>query len=245
VKVIGLTGGIATGKSTVASLLRQLGAKIIDADELAREVVRPGQEAWQNVVDAFGKEILREDKTINREMLRKIVFEDNKARELLESIIHPRVRALAEQNIRQLAAEAAEIVVYEAPLFFEKQVHLWIRPVILVACDPETQKQRLRERDRLSEREIQQHLEAQMSLDEKRQAAIPVREALHEEAHRLVDETPPGLCHFSEDHRRTFSEAVLLSSYFPSSVGYAGASAGISLSKSSNCSRISSMAFSS
>lgn len=170
-KVIGLTGGIATGKSTVASLLRQLGAKIIDADELAKELVQPGQQGWREVVDAFGQGILRKDKNINREKLRKIVFEDSKARERLEAIIHPRVRALAEQKIRQLEGEGAETAVYEAPLFFEKQVHLWIRPVILVACDSATQKQRLRKRDRLSEREIQQHLKAQMSLDEKRKLA--------------------------------------------------------------------------
>lgn len=169
--MIGLTGGIATGKSTVAALLQELGATIVDADELAREIVQPGQEAWQNIVEAFGAGILHNDKTINREKLRKIVFEDREARERLESIIHPRIRMLAEQKIQQLAAEGAETIIYEAPLFFEKQAHLWIRPVILVACDSAIQKQRLQERDRLSDREIQQHLEAQMSLAEKRKLA--------------------------------------------------------------------------
>jgi dephospho-CoA kinase len=169
--LIGLTGGIASGKSTVAALLQELGAKIVDADELAREIVQPGQETWQDIVEAFGTEILQKDKTINREKLRKIVFEDREARERLESIIHPRIRMLAEQKIQQLAAEGAETVVYEAPLFFEKQAHLWIRPVLLVACDSGIQKQRLRERDRLSDREIRQHLEAQMSLNEKRKLA--------------------------------------------------------------------------
>lgn len=169
--MIGLTGGIGTGKSTVAALLRELGARIVDADELAREIVQPGQEAWQNIVDAFGPGILHKDKTIDREKLRKIVFEDGEARERLESIIHPRIRTLAEQRIQQLAAEGAETIVYEAPLFFEKKAHLWIRPVLMVACDSAIQKQRLRERDRLSEREIEQHLRAQMSLDEKRKLA--------------------------------------------------------------------------
>ena len=171
VKVIGLTGGIATGKSTAASMLRQLGAKIIDADELAREIVEPGQEAWQEIVAAFGREIVREDKSIDREKLRKKVFADPQARKRLESITHPRIRTLGQQRIQQLAAEGAEIVVYMAPLLFENQVQLWLRPVILVACDPATQKRRLQKRDRLNKKEIEQHLKAQMPLDEKRQLA--------------------------------------------------------------------------
>jgi dephospho-CoA kinase len=171
VKVIGLTGGIATGKSTVASMLLDLGAKVIDADELAREIVQPGQEAWKEIVDAFGSGILRQDRTIDREKLRKIIFQDEAARKKLESITHPRIRALAQAKIQQLATEETDLIVYEAPLLFENQVHLWVHPVILVACDPEIQKRRLRERDGLDEEEIQRHLKAQMPLQEKRQLA--------------------------------------------------------------------------
>ncbi len=170
-KLVGLTGGIATGKSSVASMLSQLGARIIDADELAREIARPGQETWQEIVDAFGREILREDKFIDREKLRKKIFRDTTARKRLESITHPRIRSLAQQRMQQLAAEGAKIVVYMAPLLFENQVHLWLRPVILVACDVATQKRRLQKRDGLSEDEIKQHLQAQMSLEEKRKLA--------------------------------------------------------------------------
>jgi dephospho-CoA kinase len=170
-KLIGLTGGIATGKSTVASMLRDLGAKIVDADELARDIVQPGQEAWQDIVSAFGAEILREDKTIDREKLRKIVFQNETVRRRLESITHPRIRALAERRIQKLAAEGAKVTIYEAPLLFENQVHLWLRPVILVACDSETQKRRLQKRDHLTEKEVEQHLKAQMSLDQKRKLA--------------------------------------------------------------------------
>ena len=170
-KLIGLTGGIATGKSSVAAMLSQLGARIIDADELAREIAHPGQEAWQEIVEAFGQEVLREDKSIDREKLRKIVFKDTTARNRLESITHPRIRSLAQQRMQQLAAEGAKIVVYMAPLLFENQVHLWLRPVILVACDAATQKRRLQKRDGLNDEEIQQHLKAQMSLEEKRKLA--------------------------------------------------------------------------
>jgi dephospho-CoA kinase len=171
VKVIGLTGSIATGKSTVASMLQKLGAKIIDADELAREIVKPDQEAWKEIVEVFGSGILRKDRSLNREKLRKIVFADQRSRKRLESITHPRIRALAKERIEKLAAEGADIIIYEAPLLFENQVHLWLRPVILVASDSETQKRRLRERDRLSESEIRNHLEAQMPLEEKAKLA--------------------------------------------------------------------------
>ncbi len=170
-KLVGLTGGIATGKSAVTSMLRQLGARIIDADELAREIVEPGREAWREIVEAFGREMVRADQTIDREKLRKIIFADPQARNRLESITHPRIRALAQERIGQLAAEGAELVIYAAPLLFENQVHLRLRPVILVACAATLQKQRLQIRDGLSEEEAGRHLQAQMNLEEKRKLA--------------------------------------------------------------------------
>ena len=170
-RVIGLTGGIASGKSTVAALFRELGAIIVDADQIAREIVEPGQDAWQEIVNSFGTEILHPDKSLNRDKLRKIVFASEQARKQLQSITHPRIRSLAQQRIAQLAAQGAEIVIYEAPLFFENGVHQWLRPVILVACDIETQRSRLATRDRLSAEEIQQHLDAQMPLAKKMELA--------------------------------------------------------------------------
>ncbi len=170
-KLLGLTGGIATGKSTVSTLLKRLGAKVIDADELAREVVRPGQEAWREIIDAFGPTVVTEEGSIDRKRLRKIIFHDPAARKRLESILHPRIRALARERIQALSAEGHEIIIYEAPLLFETQAHHWLRPVILVACDEMTQRKRLRERDGLSEKEIAEHLSAQMSLEDKRQLA--------------------------------------------------------------------------
>lgn len=170
-KLIGLTGGIAAGKSAVATMLQRLGAKIIDADELAREIVEPGQEAWREIIAAFGREIIRQDQSIDREKLRKKVFEDEQARKRLESITHPRIRTLAQQKIQQLAREGAEIIVYVVPLLFENRLHLWLRPVILVACDSAIQKERLQKRDKLNEGEIRRHLEAQMGLEEKKKLA--------------------------------------------------------------------------
>jgi dephospho-CoA kinase len=171
VKLIGLTGGIASGKSTVATILKQLGATVINADELSREVVQPGNEACKEIVGTFGADILQSDQTLDRKKLRTMVFNSPEARKKLEAIIHPKVRALAEERIRELAAAGCSIIVYEVPLLFEGQLHLWLRPVILVASDINTQKQRLRDRDHLTDIEAQQHIDAQMSLDEKRKLA--------------------------------------------------------------------------
>lgn len=170
-KLVGLTGGIASGKSTVAAILRRLGASIINADELSREVVQPGQDAWNDIIRSFGSDILQEDTTLDRKKLRTIVFDNPEARKKLEAIVHPRVRALAEKRISELAASGSSIIVYEVPLLFEGQIHLWLRPVILVASNIETQRKRLLERDHLTELEAQQHLDAQMSLEEKRKLA--------------------------------------------------------------------------
>jgi dephospho-CoA kinase len=171
VQLIGLTGGIASGKSTAAAILRRLGAAVVNADELSREAVRPGNQAWQEIVHAFGPSVLLEDQALDRKKLRRMVFDNPGARQRLESIIHPKVRALAEKRICELEAAGNAIIVYEVPLLFEGQLQLWLRPVILVACDATTQKQRLRERDHLSDEEAQRHLDAQMSLDEKRRLA--------------------------------------------------------------------------
>jgi dephospho-CoA kinase len=171
VKLIGLTGGIASGKSTVSAILRRLGAKIIDADALARQIVEPHQPAWNEIVGAFGKEILQSDQTLDRKKLRKLVFDEPNARKKLEAITHPRIRRLAQKKIAESAATGAPLVVYEAPLFFETGIHVWLRPVVLVACETATQNRRLQQRDNLTEAEIEQHLGAQMSLEEKRKLA--------------------------------------------------------------------------
>lgn len=170
-KLIGLTGGIASGKSTVARILKRLGAAIVDADALAREVVEPGNDAWKDIVEAFGAEVLQPDQTLDRQKLRATIFNNSAARKKLEAIIHPRVRALAEERIHQHAAAGYEIVVYEVPLLFEGNLHEWLRPVVLVACDLEIQKRRLQERDVLSVEASQRHIDAQLSLAEKRRLA--------------------------------------------------------------------------
>jgi dephospho-CoA kinase len=171
VKLVGLTGGIASGKSTVAKILERLGAAVINADDLSREVVEPGKVAWQEIIDAFGTGVLQPDQTLDRQKLRTVIFSDRDGRKKLEAIIHPRVRALAEERIREHTAAGYSIIVYEVPLLFEGKLHEWLRPVILVACDVDTQRSRLQERDHLTQTEAQKHIDAQMSLAEKRRLA--------------------------------------------------------------------------
>jgi dephospho-CoA kinase len=171
VKLVGLTGGIASGKSTVAKILERLGAAIVNADVLAREVVEPDQEAWKDIVARFGPDVLQPDQTLDRQKLRRVIFNDPDARKELEAIIHPRVRALAEQKFRQHGAAGFAIVVYEVPLLFEAKIHQWLRPVILVACDVETQRRRLEQRDQIDSAAAQKIIDAQMSLEEKRRLA--------------------------------------------------------------------------
>jgi dephospho-CoA kinase len=171
VKLVGLTGGIASGKSTVARILKDLGAAIVDADALSREVVSPGQDGWHEIVATFGREVLQADQTLDRQKLRKLIFNNPEARKKLEAIIHPRVRALAEERIREHGDAGYAIVVYEVPLLFEGGLQEWLRPVILVASDVNIQRQRLQQRDSLDAEAAQKHIDAQMSLVEKRRLA--------------------------------------------------------------------------
>lgn len=170
-KLVGLTGGIASGKSTVAKILQSLGAAIVNADDLAREVVEPGHEAWKEIVASFGADILQSDQTLDRQKLRTLIFNQPEARKRLESIIHPRVRALAEERIRDYAAAGYPVAIYEVPLLFEGNLQEWLRPVILVACDVETQTARLQNRDHLTAADAEKHIAAQMSLKDKRRLA--------------------------------------------------------------------------
>src|ERR1041385_7331888 len=125
-------------------MLREFGAKIINADDLARVIVQPGKEAWKEIVAAFGNDILRPDKTIDRDKLRKLIFEDDKARAKLDSIAHPRIRALALARAQELAAKRSEVVIYEAPLLFENEAHAWLSPTGAGSSEAATQRRGLK-----------------------------------------------------------------------------------------------------
>ncbi len=170
-KLVGLTGGIASGKSTVAKILTELGAAIVDADILSREVVAPGHDGWKEIVATFGRDVLQADQNLDRQKLRTLIFNNPDARKQLEAIIHPRVRALAEQRIREQGEAGYAVVVYEVPLLFEGNLQEWLRPVILVASNVDLQRQRLQRRDGLDASAAQKHIDAQMNLEDKRKLA--------------------------------------------------------------------------
>ncbi len=169
-RVLGLTGGIGSGKSMVASMFAQLGADVIDADQLARDVVEPGQPALEEIASAFGRDILLSDGRLDRGKLARIIFADPVARGKLNAITHPRIR---ERMDAEIAARASRpgLLIADIPLLYENERAGTVETVIVVWVDPETQLRRLHERDGLTEEDALQRIAAQMPLDEKRARA--------------------------------------------------------------------------
>ena len=170
--VIGLTGGVATGKSTVAKLFKQCGAIVIDADALARDVVQPGKPAWRESVRYFGADILHPDKTIDRQALGQIVFQNRTKLRQLERIIHPRVAREQQRLTRQVAKnDPKAVVVYDVPLLFEAGIDKRVDKTIIVTADQETQIARLKKRNGLTRAEALRRIKSQMPLVKKRRLA--------------------------------------------------------------------------
>ncbi len=170
--LVGLTGGVATGKSTVAKMFKRCGAVVIDADELARDVVKPGKPAWREIVALFGKTVLSQDRSLNRQAIGSIVFRNQKKRRQLERIIHPRV---AREQIRLTKGIARKhpkaIVIYEVPLLFEAGVDKRADKIIVVTADRKTQITRLKKRNGLTRAEAIRRIRSQMPLVKKIQRA--------------------------------------------------------------------------
>lgn len=165
---VGLTGGIASGKSTVSRFLRQEGAAIIDADEIAHAVISKGAEAYQPVVEAFGQEVLDQAGEIDRKRLGQIVFNDPKQRMVLNRIVHPLVFQRAELEKKEMAHRHPDgVVVFDAALLIETEAHLRTDWVLLVYVDRATQLERLIGRNGLSIVEAERRIDAQMPLDDK------------------------------------------------------------------------------
>lgn len=192
VHVIGLTGGIASGKSTVARLLAERGAAIVDADQLARQVVEPGQPALAELVARFGTAILTPDGQLDRKRLGSIAFADPQARSDLGRITHPRIAAASASAIATWADAGARVVFYEAALLVENRAHLGLAGLIVVAASPEVQAARIQARDQLTAEEARARIAAQAPLADKLAAATWVIEndgdhaALVSEVERVV-----------------------------------------------------------
>ena len=165
---IGLTGGIASGKSTVAKMFQERGAYLIDLDELAHFVEEPDQPAWKAIVDYFGYDILNEDRTINRVELGLIVFADQKKLSILNSIVHPAVVDEWRLRIDDLyEIDPCAVVISDVPLLIEVAMQDQVDLVILVYAAPEVQIERLMERNGCSREEAVKRLASQMPIDDK------------------------------------------------------------------------------
>ncbi|XP_043911056.1 dephospho-CoA kinase domain-containing protein [Protopterus annectens] len=170
--LVGLTGGIASGKSTVATILRELGCPVIDADIIARQVVEPGTPAHQLIVQYFGTEILLENGQINREMLGNIIFSDEEKRRRLNSITHPAVLQMMLKQILKYFFLGYRYVILDVPLLFEtNKLRKLLKRTVVVYCDPQTQISRFMRRNNFSRAEVDKRLSTQMPLEEKRKLA--------------------------------------------------------------------------
>lgn len=169
--VFALTGGIGSGKSTVAGFLREAGIPVVDADQLARRVTEPGSPALKQLVASFGPDILTQDGKLRRKALADRVFSSTEARAALEAIIHPEVRRLSNEAFARLAAEGHEFICYEIPLLFETEQQQRFRPVVVSYVPEVAQLARTMRRDGATEQEAQARIDAQLDLGFKAEQA--------------------------------------------------------------------------
>jgi dephospho-CoA kinase len=165
-KTFGLTGGVGMGKSTAAGFLLQLGARVVDTDEIARQLVRAGQPALTEIKKLFGPQIISPAGELDRAGLARIVFADADSRKKLESILHPRIRDAWMEQIKSWRAENCSFAVVVIPLLFETQAETHFDKIICLACSTESQRQRLAARGWDAE-QIRQRIAAQMPVEQK------------------------------------------------------------------------------
>ena len=190
IRVIGLTGGIATGKSSVARFFEKHGVAVIDADVLAREAVKPGSDALARIVSLFGEEILLPDGNLDRRHLGKLVFASAGKRRQLEAILHPEIRRLANELIARLADQGHRLIFYMAPLLIEAGATDRVDEIWVVTVRPEVQLARLMMRDNISREEAERIVATQMPLAEKeKQARLVIdNSGTPEETLRLLED---------------------------------------------------------
>jgi dephospho-CoA kinase len=195
VRRVALTGGIASGKSYVRARFEALGVPTIDADVLARQAVAPGTVGLAAVVTHFGQTVLRADGTLDRQHLAQIVFADAVARRALEAIVHPEVRRATDEWFAALDAGNVRYAMADIPLLYEVGRDRDFDAVVVVACEPDTQRRRLKERDGMSDAEARQRISAQWPIDQKVSRADYVirTDGTYEETDRQVTKVFDGL----------------------------------------------------
>lgn len=176
--VIGVTGGIGTGKSTVTSILRELGAVVIDADKIGHEAYKPGTPAWQEVVEAFGKEILLPNGEVDRKRLGSIVFSDPKALARLNAIMHPKMFRMAQERIQQAKAQGHQVIVLEAAVLLEAGWDPLVDEIWVVTAPEEVAVQRVQARSGLPREAVVARLRSQLPPEERiRRAQVVIDNA--------------------------------------------------------------------
>ncbi|OMO81875.1 Dephospho-CoA kinase [Corchorus olitorius] len=170
-RIVGLTGGIASGKSTVSSMFKYNQIPVVDADVIARDVLKKGTGGYKKVVAAFGPEILQDDGQVDRLQLGRIVFSDASKRQLLNRLLAPYISSGIFLEILKLWIKGHKVIVLDIPLLFEAKMDKWTKPIVVVWVDPETQLRRLMERDNSTEEDARNRINAQMSLDLKKSRA--------------------------------------------------------------------------
>jgi dephospho-CoA kinase len=202
---IGLTGGIGSGKSTVAQFFKDKGAYLIDFDILAHTVEEPERPAWKRIVEEYGPDILTEDSTINREKLGNIVFQDKEKLETLNSIVHPAVFEEWLRRMEEIKKEKEDaIVISDIPLLFEVGLYKYVDLTILVYIPPEEQIERIMTRNGFTREEAEYRLQSQMSIDEKLSFADIVinNEGSPEETQKIVEKCWPELLEREQNKRK-------------------------------------------
>lgn len=188
--IIGLTGSIASGKSTVAKMLKEYGLPIVDADVVARLVVEPGTPTLQKIVEAFGEEALTDDGAMNRQQIGAIIFHDEEKRKLLNSIIHPAIRQEMLRQRDKHLENGAKTVIMDIPLLFESQLQHFVEKILVVSVSEVTQLNRLMERNQLTEEEASARIASQLPLSVKElgaDAVINNNGTIEETAEQLED----------------------------------------------------------
>lgn len=180
--IVGLTGNIGSGKSTVSRRLVQLGAQVIDTDRVARDAVAPGTEGLARIISEFGTGVLNEKGELDRAVMASIVFKNTEARARLEGIIHPEVIKVVDRSISEYreGRRSAPALVIEVPLLIESGMHRMVEEIWVVTTDPESQVKRVMARSGLSREDVLKRIKAQMSQEEKCRYA-----------HRIIDNSGP------------------------------------------------------
>ncbi len=164
---VGLTGGIASGKSSVVDILRKLGVRVVETDRLAREVVAKGGQALEEIREEFGSAVLNNNGELNRERMGEIIFQDQKAREMLNEITHPRIKKMLISRLKAWAEKGCKVAVVEVPLLFEVGMENFFDEVWVVRTSRRLQLERLQERDSLTEKGAEARLNSQWPQREK------------------------------------------------------------------------------